>query len=388
MAKTETSKQNLKINFGDISKIDLSQVENKELVAITKDEGNAGKVFGLDANGIPGLIETPLPVNLEYTTNKVALGSSNTNTQYPNAKSVYDECVSIREVAEGKCKSYVMGYASDESQWYHGTGPGQYAPYTVAELNDKTVNIEISISHSTFSYQGNPVDITDIKKGDNVFIHQTDIPDFWCIDKSGDLLMLGRLETTKIDFDTIVYADTYSAASSPLSAINVRGTTYRLAPLGNLPQNCGLAIGQGSAAYHTDSSIALGYNASAYGGSIAIGRSAQTSQANGAGKAVGIGTESKVGFSSVSIGYQADTNWNDYPGTENIAIGHQSTTYVPYTVSFDSTTTNRTITLYDTSKIFFRNENESKSKTTLAAFANGKTLQDVLDEQYPEVIML
>jgi hypothetical protein len=39
------------------------------------------------------------------------------------------------------------------------------------------------------------------------------------------------------------------------------------------------------------------------------------------------------------------------------------------------------LSLYDLTKIFFRNENIDSNKTTQAAYTNGKTLQNYLDEK-------
>lgn len=51
MAKTETPKTNVKINFGATDKIDLTQLEDGELIALTKDPNNTNKVLGTDNSG-------------------------------------------------------------------------------------------------------------------------------------------------------------------------------------------------------------------------------------------------------------------------------------------------------------------------------------------------
>ncbi len=50
----------------------------------------------------------------ERKSNKVTtLSNESTDTQYPSAKCVWDNLVNVREVAEGKCKAFVLSYADD-----------------------------------------------------------------------------------------------------------------------------------------------------------------------------------------------------------------------------------------------------------------------------------
>lgn len=58
--------------------------------------------------------ESPYRHDFELEENKVtSISSSSTDTQYPSAKAVYDNLQNVREVAEGKCKTFVLSYDDD-----------------------------------------------------------------------------------------------------------------------------------------------------------------------------------------------------------------------------------------------------------------------------------
>lgn len=112
--------------------------------------------------------------NKQDISERVALGQTNTTSQYPNAKSVYDECLNIREVAEGKTKPYVIDTQSDIT----GT-KGQDDNYTnVTKITGVT--------------------LSELKVGDNIFIKQLEVPDYW-VSQITPSVSLNKLETSKVD---------------------------------------------------------------------------------------------------------------------------------------------------------------------------------------------
>lgn len=100
---------------------------------------------------------------------------------------------------------------------------------------------------------------------------------------------------------------------------------------------------------------------------------------------VGIGYNASVyGDNAVVIGYYAKTGYsNAYPTSNTVTIGYQSQNRIPDTVSFDGTTndTQRTIQMYDATKIFFRNDvvhNEQSSYKTFASYTSGHFLKEYI----------
>jgi len=78
----------------------------------------------------------------ENVSNKVtALSGSSTDTQYPSAKVVFDNIQNIREVAEGKCNTYVLSNRIT-----------RIANGTIYYLNDSDVEIPMTLSAGTTFY--------------------------------------------------------------------------------------------------------------------------------------------------------------------------------------------------------------------------------------------
>lgn len=127
----------------------------------------------------------------ENISNKVLiLSNTSTNTQYPSAKVVYDNLVNVREVAEGKCKAFVIDAQSDIT----GT----------KDANDEYTGVTAITG----------VDLTKLKIGDVILIKELNVPDYWVsnlVYESEVLtsVSLNKLETSKVDLTN--YADLTSA---------------------------------------------------------------------------------------------------------------------------------------------------------------------------------
>ena len=164
------------------------------------------------------------------------ISSSSNDYQYPTAKCVWNITQNIREVAEGKCKSIVIGY--DLTIATVKTMLEEYESQSAYLYNPTTKKFDINITQDilngdydsytglnyAFNSQDNLVDLTEVsgtflimrsfeedifgwllvrkshfesffKRGDVVLITQTDVPDRWfSIDSA-----FYKLETTKVD---------------------------------------------------------------------------------------------------------------------------------------------------------------------------------------------
>jgi len=196
----------------------------------------------------------------EKLANKVTtLSSSSTDTQYPSAKAVFDNLQNIREVAEGKCETYILSYKSNiagTKSWFSNLVPG--TPYkfqvynvTTGELEDKTAELlngdydNITIINNQFNTQNDVVAGTNgyllldpittstdefgvafklypllasqskspFKLGDIFLVTQTDVPDRW-YDGYLTPWAFHKLETSKIDLTQYYTKDQIAALFS------------------------------------------------------------------------------------------------------------------------------------------------------------------------------
>ena len=179
--------------------------------------------------------------NFELEDNKVDLGSENTINQYPNAKSVWDECQNIREVAEGKCKSYVISYdqtnpnptlscyydsttdslidfedLTDRDNWISGKtlvnssfNVSADSSTTQLQIASRTSDYLIlygsdkaSLVHKSYVYIRTRDFSNILRRGDLVLVTQTDVLDWWYDRTFGgavDYITFRKLETSKVD---------------------------------------------------------------------------------------------------------------------------------------------------------------------------------------------
>ncbi len=159
----------------------------------------------------------------ELINNKVStLSASNTDTQYPSAKVVYDNLVNVREVAEGKTNSYVLSYQATapsttaEAQQYktldgtyfdtlsdflgyveYGDEPGILSN---SILNSQSLLIDLDDGAYFITSDKTVIKFTDfqdvIKTGDVFIVSELEVPDRWW-DRSN--LQMCAMETAKVD---------------------------------------------------------------------------------------------------------------------------------------------------------------------------------------------
>jgi len=116
-------------------------------------------------------------IGAESSANKVTtITSASTDTQYPSAKAVFDTEQDIKEIAEGKTKTYVISKATNPS----------------FDTQDATITITTFTTIDSVVHQA-----SELKLGDNIYIQEIDVPDRWC-SITGSTATLCKLETAKV----------------------------------------------------------------------------------------------------------------------------------------------------------------------------------------------
>lgn len=135
--------------------LDLNNYYDKtEINNLLNDKANVADVY--DKSTVNSLLSYK-----EDIANKVALSSDNTNTQYPNAKSVWDAIVDVRETAEGKSATYVISYNAEPIV-------NQWANYYYFDSNDELISFASQAEFETWLETGNCVN--DAFNSDNNFV--------------------------------------------------------------------------------------------------------------------------------------------------------------------------------------------------------------------------
>lgn len=197
----------------------------------------------------------------------------------------------------------------------------------------------------------------------------------------------------------------YNANYASLQSLKIGSDNYRILPLGDIyavsTNPYALAIGQGTFAY--TEGISIGYTGQYGGGNdgsyaVRIGVRSQSTdygvtignaaQAWGTSGIMVIGSQAySNAIGTISIGINASaSSYARYA----ISIGYASMNRIEESVTFDgrtllstwSTTTpkggQRTLHLYDTAKIFFRNEVINEVKNTFASYTAGHFLSEYI----------
>lgn len=180
--------------------------------------------------------------------------------------------------------------------------------------------------------------------------------------------------------------------AEPLETIIINGTKYKTLPLMSGVTNVGpysIAIG-----YHLSSgygyananySIAIGYGASSSGdNAIAMGNNAIARSSVGS---ICIGYNSETyGSGAIAIGRGAKCGTGSFTfvsANYAVAIGENTANAIPYTVTFDGTTSDfqRTLVMFNPNKIFFRralNVGTTTSMNTLEKYTKGQYLNEYI----------
>ena len=173
----------------------------------------------------------------EIKANKVtSVSNTSTDTQYPSAKCLYDNVQNVREVAEGKCQTFVLSYSdtaiaspnsfydiegnlhpySDFSDFVSGYSAGNSLFNSQNDsinpigniagyLGTKYYFIFKSISGSTWLLSGGLIVVKSdelfnvAKTGDIFLVVETDVPDRWFGSTNASTGTAYKLETAKVD---------------------------------------------------------------------------------------------------------------------------------------------------------------------------------------------
>ena len=217
----------------------------------------ANKTYGKITNS--NLIYTKDAINnflstKEDISNKVtSLSADSTDTQYPSAKAVYDNFVNLHEVAEGKCKTFVLRYSQTIADIKMEIDHGEYDKVTDLEGNDIKNAIlngdydSIVLCNNLFNSQNDTLDffshtneyllidsvnqnitsgeqgnisyldtVENIAKilnlGDIFLIKETQVPDRWVSlaihNRFSNSFTLSIMETAKVDISNMVTTNT------------------------------------------------------------------------------------------------------------------------------------------------------------------------------------
>ena len=192
-----------------------------EFEEIANKKRYVGELDDLKNKTVGDILSHTYQRDFEEVANKVtSLSNSSTNTQFPSAKCVYDNLQNVREVAEGKCKSFVVSYNETEpteenfiaNRWKDADGNpfATWAELSAYITDYEFVNPEFNsqeyfAGHFTYIIDINKViylndgtntlsNTCHIKLGDVILVAQTDVPDRW--NDGGSYYLL---ESTSLD---------------------------------------------------------------------------------------------------------------------------------------------------------------------------------------------
>lgn len=209
-----------------------------------------GSLYKPQYDSTNGLVLYKMSNPYELSTNKVtSLSGSSTDTQYPSAKAVYDNLVNVREVAEGKCKTYILSYTDTVASIKQILN--QYDRNRIVDVGGNDITQawlngdydNVSLDNASFNSNDNLIyalvppknlvfrsstltnkfiyvtyeEVYDIlKAGDIVLVIETDVPDRWY----GNSYAFYKLETSKVDISNMMTTDTAQQITAPKSFYN------------------------------------------------------------------------------------------------------------------------------------------------------------------------
>ena len=201
--------------------------DNKTVIADTLNDTSTSKALSAKQG-------KELDTKKENVSNKVtSFQVTPDNTHYPSEKLVFDQLQNVREVAEGKCKTFVLSYNQTAP-----TSSGMLSSYkkqdgsSFADMDDFNSYVSgLTLANSSFysqndmiTIQGGYIIVKDTsglsfvvirisssqgpfaKTGDNIIVSETNVPDRWVYynSPSGAELTVYKLETAKVDLSPYV----------------------------------------------------------------------------------------------------------------------------------------------------------------------------------------
>lgn len=282
-------------------KLTAEEVEANDIISKPSDSSaNMGalysnKVVALDPTGAvsatyyefpvvgTGQVEKTIATTDDVAAKQDALTFDNTPTNGSSnpvtSDGVYDAIQNVREVAEGKTKTFVLSYADTVSSvktrlnslsYLHaylvsgGTKASQWTPTDITTAikngdydgetirnslfnsNGNSVSLSAGVSYPNKGYlilrvgssyyfvELNPTtNITFVSIGDNFYVAETDVPDRWAASTGGTSIDFNKLETAKVDLTSYVdlaSAQTISGAKTFTTNTNLGDNTLSESP--------------------------------------------------------------------------------------------------------------------------------------------------------------
>lgn len=213
-------------------------------------------------------VHTALTLKEDAANKTTTLNNESTHAQYPSAKVVWDYYTNALEVAEGKCKTFILSYQSTiaaTKAYYTNNSSKVFYVYNgeTGELENKTSELlagaydDILIQNNAFNSQDalyniyggyllvNPINYADpynvsqasilypiynspikaFKKGDIFLVVETDVPDRWF--DSNYTFGFYKLETSKVDLANYYTASQIALLLAEKQANLVSGTNIK-----------------------------------------------------------------------------------------------------------------------------------------------------------------
>lgn len=268
---------NQDVDLGSHSLKTTGEIEANAIISKPSDDSSnrgalySNKVVALDPTGAvsatsyefpvvgTGQVEKTVATTDDVAAKQDALTFDNTPTNGSSnpvtSDGVYDAIQNVREVAEGKTKTFVLSYADTVSSvktrlnslsYLHaylvsgGTKASQWTPTDITtdikngdydgetirnslfNSNGNSVSLSAGVSYPNKGYlilrvgssyyfvELNPTtNITFVSIGDNFYVVETDVPDRWAASTGGTSIDFNKLETAKVDLTS--YVDLASA---------------------------------------------------------------------------------------------------------------------------------------------------------------------------------
>lgn len=366
-----------------------------------------GKTAGVPYPGDAGAALEEVVEERELLDNKVPLSNTATHEQYPTAKSVWDTCQNIREVAEGKCRTFTLDCTVTFEKIKQAINDGMLE---VLDQNGVNITEQIdnfnNIINSEFNSQNDVVEFyngylacgkfSGYEPG-TIILYYVGAPDpsieYLCFLHTGDVILIYNLEvpdrwfsTTDWTTENSMFHKMETEKIEPAAWGSILGTLANQADLKNaLDAKSSVS----ATAQDTNKLSSITIDGNTYdnipfvysGNNFALG----TINWRSSSEWTSLGLNTNVGYRATALGFNARAE-----GQESVAIGRDAQAKIKGLVSFDGhkdqyNDYQKTVWLRDPSKLFFRYEDLAwpNSKTSLSDYTNGKTLQDLLDGKMP-----
>lgn len=176
---------------------------------------------------------------LRTTNGRVEVGDAVNEKDAANKKYVDEQIFEVREVAEGKTRSFTIDTLSDLG--------------TLLGIDTSVVSDEYTITSTTITYKEQNI---ELKQGDLFLIVDTNVPDYWV---SVDDMKLYKMETTKVDLTEYAKTSQVDEINTNLTENYVKNTDYATSSKGGVVKTSsygGIEVGGNGVIYVSPASNA------------------------------------------------------------------------------------------------------------------------------------